>query len=218
MNTFKRFEDKDLDGAIKKASTFFQVEQDELDVEVLDSGSSGIFGLGGRNTIIEAGIKNQNKELVAYLESVVRKMLESITDKPDLSISINGNRADVVIDDTENSGLIIGKDGQNIAAFEYLINRIVARSRPEKIYVQLDAGDYRTRQDEALKHNAKLLAEKVKESGKAQTTKPLSSYHRRLVHVELQDDAEVITRSRGEGRMKRVLIAPNKKRDEQESQ
>ena len=215
MNTFKRFEDKDLDGAIQKASAFFQVEQDELEVEVLDSGSSGIFGLGGRNTIIEAGIKNHNKELVRYLDGVVRKMLELITDNPEVTISINGNRADVIIDDADNSGLIIGKDGQNIAAFEYVINRIVARGWPDKIYVQLDAGDYRTRQDEALKHNARFLADKVKESGRAQTTKPLSSYHRRLVHVELQGDDQIITRSRGEGRMKRVLIALNKKRDEQ---
>ena len=218
MTTLKRFEDKDLDGAIQKASHFFQVEQDQLDVEVVDSGSSGIFGLGGRNTVIEAGIKNQNTELEAYLQSVVGKMLEMITDTPSMEISVNGNRADVVIDDPDNSGLIIGKDGQNIAAFEYLINRIVARGWPEKVYVQLDAGDYRSRQDEALKLNARYLADKAKETGKPQTTRPLSSYHRRLVHVELQDDEQIITRSRGEGRMKRVLIAPSKKSDESEPQ
>lgn len=216
MNTLKRFEDKDLDGAIKKACTYFEVEQEELEVEVIDSGSTGIFGLGGRNTVIEAGLRNQNKELENYLKEVLGTLLELITENPPLHIEINGNRADITIEDPENSGLIIGKDGQNIAAFEYLMNRIVARGWPERIYVQLDAGDYRNRQDESLKQNARFLAEKVKETGKPQSTRLLSSYHRRLVHVELQHDEQILTRSKGEGRMKRVLISLKKRRDEHE--
>lgn len=217
MSERKRFEDKDKASAIKKACDYFNTDENDLDVEVMDCGSSGIFGLGGRNTVIQAGPKNSDQGLKECIKGVVEKMLEMITDNPVLEVTINGNRADVVIGDQENSGLIIGKDGQNIAAFEYLTNRIMAREWPEKVYVQLDAGDYRNRQDDSLKQNAQFLAEKVKETGKTQSTKPLSSYHRRLVHVELQQDDQIVTRSKGEGRMKRVVIAPKKKRQEEES-
>lgn len=216
MNEVKRFEDKDVASAIQKACSYFNSDEDDLVVEVLDSGSTGIFGLGGRNTVIQAGLKDTGSGLESCIKDIVGKMLEMITDNPELQVTVNGSRADVIINDPENSGLIIGKDGQNIAAFEYLINRVLAREWPEKVYVQLDAGDYRSRQDEFQKQNAHFLAEKVKETGKTQSTKPLSSYHRRLVHVELQNDDQVLTRSTGEGKMKRVLISPKKKRPEED--
>ncbi|MCF8104378.1 MAG: KH domain-containing protein [Desulfohalobiaceae bacterium] len=217
MSEVKRFEDKDMASAIKKACSYFNTDEDGLSVEVLDSGSTGIFGLGGRNTVIQAGLKDTGSGLEERIKDVVCKLLEMITDNPELQVRLNGSRADVIITDPENSGLIIGKDGQNIAAFEYLVNRVLAREWPEKVYVQLDAGDYRSRQDEFQKQNARFLAEKVKETGKTQSTKPLSSYHRRLVHMELQDDDQVATRSTGEGKMKRVLISPKKVRSEESS-
>jgi spoIIIJ-associated protein len=39
----------------------------------------------------------------------------------------------------------------------------------------------------------------------------MSSYHRRVVHMTLQDDEFVFTRSKGEGSMKRVLIMAKSK-------
>ncbi len=165
MNEVKRFEDKDMAAAIQKACSYFNTEEDDLVVEVLDSGSTGIFGLGGRNTVIQVGLKNTNSGLEDRNKDIVCRMLEMITEDPELQVTVNGSRADVIITDPQNSGLIIGKDGQNIAAFEYLINRILAREWPEKIYVQLDAGDYRSRQDEFQRHSARFLAEKVKETG-----------------------------------------------------
>jgi hypothetical protein len=47
--------------------------------------------------------------------------------------------------------------------------------------VQIDAGDYRERQDERLREQALSLAEKVKAGGHPQVTRPLSSYHRRVI-------------------------------------
>lgn len=213
MQDVKRFEAKNMEAAIEKACSHFNKNQDELDIEVVDSGSSGIFGLGGRNCVIEAKTKNNTQELENLIRSVVERLLEPVLENPNLDISYDQDRVNVTIEDEDYSGLIIGKEGQTIAAFEYMVNRIIAKRWPERVYVQLDAGGYRQKQDDNVRQKALYLAQKVRDSGKAQSTKPMSSYHRRLVHMTLQDDSDIITRSKGDGPMKRVLIAVKRRKE-----
>ncbi|BBD09085.1 RNA-binding cell elongation regulator Jag/EloR [Desulfovibrio ferrophilus] len=146
------------------------------------------------------------------LEDAVRevlvKLLEPIVGETKLVFSQESGRLKVLIDDEPNSGLIIGREGQTITALQYITNRIVARKFQTSVRVHLDAGDYRDKQDDNLRKLALYLADKAKNQGRTQSTKPLSSYHRRLVHLALQDDASIATRSKGEGPLKRVLIYP----------
>ncbi|WP_051564302.1 RNA-binding cell elongation regulator Jag/EloR [Desulfovermiculus halophilus] len=263
MQDMKRFEAKSVESAIEQACTYFNTTKDGLDIEVIDSGSSGIFGLGGRNAAIQAAvqkkaqgndktsqgrdkepqgrdkgprandkkspdngkepqgndkeIRGNEQELAELVQSVVSRLLAPLIDAPTLDVQFEQDRINVTIQDQEYSGLIIGKEGQTISSLEYMVNRIVAKSWPERVYVQLDAGGYRQRQDDQVRQKALYLAQKVKESGKAQSTKPMSSYHRRLVHVALQDETDLITRSKGDGPMKRVLIALKKRKEQQEA-
>lgn len=128
-----------------------------------------------------------------------------------LTIDVSASPVNVHIDDEDNSGLIIGRDGQTITALQYLANRIVSKTWPQSPRIQLDAGDYRQKQEEQLLGIAQFLSEKAKKSGRVQSTRPLSSFHRRVVHMALQNDRGVQTRSKGEGHMKRVLIVPVKR-------
>lgn len=144
-----------------------------------------------------------------FVLEVVQRLLDPIIGQTKLVISNEPGRIKVLVDDEENSGLIIGREGQTITALQYITNRIVARRFQTNARVHLDAGDYRDKQDESLRNLAHYLAEKAKDQGRTQSTKPLSSYHRRLVHLALQDDATVSTRSKGEGPLKRVLIYPS---------
>lgn len=151
----------------------------------------------------------------ARLEESIRKimgeLLRPICADPKLSVDVTGDPILVHIDDAENSGLIIGRDGQTITALQYLANRIVSSSWPQTARIQLDAGDYRQKQYEQLQSIAQFLSQKAKKSGRVQSTRPLSSYHRRVVHMTLQDDRGVQTRSKGDGPLKRVLILPVKR-------
>jgi spoIIIJ-associated protein len=149
------------------------------------------------------------------LEQAVRetllKLLEPMIPEPKLNLEIIPDRVNVFIEDEENSGLIIGREGQTLASLQYLLNRIVARRMQCSVRVQIDTGEYRERQDEKLRQMALHLAEKADATGRTQSTKPLSSYHRRVVHVTLQENETVFTRSKGEGPMKRVLIVPKRR-------
>lgn len=149
--------------------------------------------------------------LEADIRRIMVALLAPIAANVTLTIDASASPVTVHIDDQDNSGLIIGRDGQTITALQYLANRIVSKAWPQSPRIQLDAGDYRQKQEEQLLGIAQFLSEKAKKSGRVQSTRPLSSFHRRVVHMALQNDRGVQTRSKGEGHMKRVLILPVKR-------
>lgn len=149
--------------------------------------------------------------LEADIRRIMDALLRPIADGVSLRVDVSANPVTVHIEGEESSGLIIGRDGQTITALQYLANRIVSKTWPRSPRIQLDAGDYRQKQEEQLLSIAQFLSEKAKKSGRVQSTRPLSSFHRRVVHMALQNDRGVQTRSKGEGSMKRVLILPVKR-------
>ena len=152
-------------------------------------------------------------ELEAIVREVMDQMLDGILGQiPAYEISGHSERVSVLILDEENSGLLIGREGQTLSSIQYLVNRIVIRRHGSPVKVQINTGEYRERQDDNLRKMAIFLADKAKTLGRPQSTKPLSSYHRRVVHLALQEDESISTRSKGEGPLKRVLIVPRNNR------
>ena len=155
------------------------------------------------------------EKLVQVTTDIVHALVESIADDAALEVNVSEDRLQVRVD-CADTGLLIGRDGQNLAAVQYLATRMIARAMDAQIRLQLDAGDYHSRQDSRLQELAISLAEKVKLTGRSQSTRPLSAYQRRLIHLCLQDDPDVQTRSSGEGAMKRVVILRRRDREYQE--
>jgi len=151
--------------------------------------------------------------LEAAVMEVMVKLLDPIVGETTIKITIESDRVKVFIDDDENSGLIIGREGQTLSSIQYLVNRLVSRKMEASVRIQVDTGDYRERQDDKLRQIAWHLAEKAGNLGRTQSTKPLSSYHRRVVHLALQENETVFTRSKGDGPMKRVLIVPKSRKN-----
>lgn len=171
-----------------------EIEQGEPEILILRPGS-------------EAAIKLQT-----LVEGTLSQILKSILGVvPELETFFEDNRLQVQIHGDEHAGLLIGRDGQTLDALQYFLNRIVARHMPGIAQIQINAGAYRQRQDEYLRKIALILADKAKTQGRPQNTRPLSSYHRRVIHMALQEDPGVQTRSKGDGPLKRVLILPRRK-------
>ena len=143
------------------------------------------------------------------ISRLVAPILDITPESVDLSLEIGEDRLQVSVK-SEDTGLLIGRDGQNLAAVQYLASRMVTRAMGAQVRLQVDAGDYHVRQDSRLQELALSLAEKVKATGKVQTTRPLSAYQRRVIHLALQDDPDVQTRSSGEGALKHVVILRRK--------
>ncbi len=211
MEKKKIFEGKNIEVAIEEACKYFGKNKDELEIKVIEEGSSGIFGIGGRKAKIEAWVKYDPKRLENLVKEMVGDLLSYITPQPQFSVKINNENVNVYIEDSPNTGLIIGKEGQTISAMEHLLNKMIAKKWPEKVYIHLDAAGYKERQENYLKKQVMQLAQRAKISGRPISTKPLSSYHRRVVHLALKNDKDIITHSTGEGPLKRVQITPKKR-------
>ena len=144
--------------------------------------------------------------ILALVIIIISKIVSSILGETPVEVKIMENRVDIHVDCGDDSGLLIGREGQTLAALQYLTSRIVSRRMEAPVRVQFDVGDYRERQDDRLRELALALAERVRATGRPCSTRPMSSYHRRLVHMALQDSPDVQTRSSGEGPLKRVII------------
>lgn len=127
-----------------------------------------------------------------------------------MSMEIAPGGPRIRVDWQGDAGLLIGRDGQTLSAIQYLASRMLSHAMGAALRVQLDIGNYRARQDDRLRELARNLAEKARQSGRPFSTRPLSSYHRRIIHLCLQNNADVQTRSIGDGLQKRVLISPRR--------
>lgn len=145
-------------------------------------------------------------KLITETTNVVTKLIIPILGNVPIEVTILNNRLDVHVDCGEYSGLMIGRGGQTLASLQYLSSRILSRIMSSSIRIQFNIGDYREQQHERLRHLALSLAERVRNSGRSCSTRPMSSYHRRIIHLTLQNYPDIQTRSSGEGILKRIII------------
>lgn len=108
------------------------------------------------------------------------------------------------------SGVLIGRRGQTLDAIEYLLNRIMAHEDDGgSARLVVDAEGYRQRRRQALEELARRVAERARRRGKPVTLNPMSPRDRRIVHLALQDDPDLTTRSAGSGFYRKVVIVPD---------
>ena len=111
----------------------------------------------------------------------------------------------------DGGGLIIGRRGQNLDAIQYIVNKAANRSSDGRKMIIIDTEAYRKRREESLITLAEKLGEKVKKTKKAVTVSHMNAHDRRIIHMALQNDASLTTKSRGEGEYRKIVIIPSKK-------
>ena len=108
---------------------------------------------------------------------------------------------------TEESGRLIGRQGQTLADLQYITNRILFQQDPSSPKVMVDVGGYRAQTRDALVQKAKEAAEKVRRWGDVVELEPLSAFDRRIIHQALRDDPHVETHSvEVEGTDKKAIL------------
>lgn len=110
----------------------------------------------------------------------------------------------------EDLGLLIGRRGQTLASLQYLLNLIVAKKIGKRASFGVDVDGYRRRREEALINLAKRTAARVRGTGRSVTLEPMPPNERRIVHITLADDPNVMTVSIGEGEGRKVAITPTR--------
>ena len=130
----------------------------------------------------------------------------------DCPVSIMETEDKIVLNITGNGdGLLIGRRGQNLDALQYIVNKAVHKSGNGRKMIIIDTESYRQRREESLTELAAKIGEKVKKTKKAVTLNYLNAHNRRIIHMALQDDLGITTKSRGEGEYRKIIIVPASK-------
>jgi spoIIIJ-associated protein len=227
-----------IDEAIERALSALHVTRDQVEIEILESATRGLFGIGGRPARVRASVRQSlsgvvdgrgtpaeesvSRETVraphptreasaARARQVLEVILEQLVDSPRIE-DLGG------VDDAETlrftlsgaeSGIIIGRRGQTLDALEHLVSRVVSRDDADPGFrVALDVEGYRQRRKESLEDMARHLGAKARATGRPVTLSPMSPRDRRVVHLALEPEPGVTTVSEGEGLYRRVVIRP----------
>jgi len=108
----------------------------------------------------------------------------------------------------DDANSLIGGRGGNISHIEYLIKIIIKRKNIDQPAFILDINDYRKSKETFLKELAKTAAQKVILSKESHNLPPMSSYERRIVHLELAAMPNILTESQGVGEDRYIIIKP----------
>lgn len=107
----------------------------------------------------------------------------------------------------EDPVFLWGQEGEVFEALEHVIRRVAARHADGRRIVVRD-DDHRERRDAALRQRAREIAAVVREDRRTREMKNLNSYERRVIHLTLEEEAGVRTRSVGEGDARTLLVEP----------
>ncbi|MBQ6320559.1 MAG: protein jag [Lachnospiraceae bacterium] len=231
---YVEFTGKTVDDAITEACKNFTITSDRLEYEVVEKGTSGIFGFAAKPAIIKARVfdpnapkeevKEEKKEeakentesSVTVTEPVTadpKEFLEKVFNAMNMKVSIDVETKEDEINielSGDDMGVLIGKRGQTLDSLQYLTSIVVNKGRKEYIRVKIDTENYRLRRKETLENLAKNLAYKAKRTKNPVSLEPMNPYERRIIHSALQNDKYVTTHSEGEEPYRKVIITPVK--------
>ncbi len=215
------FEAKTEEEAIDTACRQLGLTSDEMEIEILEPGSGGIFGLvGGRKAKIKVIVtKEQPEPKTLELEAgdgieVAREALEKILALiPMEETTVRAEHVDgsiVLSIEGDKSGLLIGRKGRTLDALQFIVNKIVNKTLEKRARVVVDSENYRERRREFLVQMAVRMGEKAKKTQRPVGTNLLNPHDRRIVHLALRDDDELSTKGKGDGVLKKVVILPRR--------
>jgi len=210
------YEGRTPDDATKKAMAELGIrDASKVKVEVIDAGKSGIFGFGVSRPAKVRIFYNENKENVGdkvkvYLEDILTRMG---IDGGVKDIKESDSKVYVELESKESSGLLIGKKGKTLEALQFMVNIMINNSTGTEKKIILDIESYRDKREKSLKKMSREVAQKVIKSGRPMILEPMNPFERRLIHLTLQNDKRVMTKSEGQGIYRKIKISPanNKK-------
>ncbi|MEN8134873.1 MAG: RNA-binding cell elongation regulator Jag/EloR [Thermodesulfobacteriota bacterium] len=139
------------------------------------------------------------------VQADLEKILQLMGFPASVEVSNEANKITAHIG-ADHDDAIIGPEGQTLDSIQYLMRKIISRRIEGKVMFSLDAGDYREQRRQELEAKALKLAEEVRESGRTKSIPALNPAERRIVHMTLQNDRTIRSRSVGDGHFKKILI------------
>lgn len=226
-----------VEEAIAEGLAELGMTEDSVEVEVLDTGSRGLFGVGSRQARVRLTVKLDEPakpETAApaqvtapasapvsgesdELSSIARGIVVEMLDKMNIPATVEARLGDpdeegqrpILVDIHGNDlAVLIGRRAEILNALQYIVNLMVSKQAEHWVQVIIDVEGYRARRERQLRQLARRMADQTMKAGRRQTLEPMNSAERRIIHLELRDHPGVITQSVGEEPGRKVTIIP----------
>ncbi len=149
--------------------------------------------------------KDASPEVLAEIKTATQTVLDLMGYPAEATLTTSNGKVQVNISG-DHIETIIGPEGNTLDAMQYLVRKIVSQKFSEKIMLSMDAGDFRATRKRELEELALEIARIVKDGGKSRIIAPLNPAERRTIHVTLQDDKTIRSKSIGEGLFKKIKV------------
>lgn len=199
---------KTYDEAVTDALVKLGATSDQVEIEVIDKGSSGFLGIGAKPVKIKV-TKTLTPE--TYLRKFLSDIFNAMKLEVEILIQIDENSRNIDVELKGNDmGVLIGKRGQTLDSLQLLANNAVHKNFETYYKVKIDTENYRVRRKETLDNLAKNIAYKVKRTKRPVALEPMNPFERRVIHSALQNDRYVTTHSEGEDPYRHVVVTLKK--------
>ena len=148
---------------------------------------------------------------------VGRQVLVELLEKMRIDAQVNVHRADDDDDDDPHWMLnvsgkhinrLIGRRGETLSCLQHVLRLICSRRLERRANVIVDVAGYKTGRSKRLRGLAQRMAKQAVQQGRTITLEPMHANERRIIHLTLRGRQDVLTRSVGEGRTRKVTIVP----------
>lgn len=199
---------KTVEDAITEACIRLGITSEEIDVDVVEKGSTGFLGIKSKPAVIRARKKN---DVIDNMKSFLGKVFDAMDMQVEIDAKLDEENKLMEVElKGSDMGILIGKRGQTLDSLQYLTNLAVNKHSENYVKVKLDTEDYRKRRKETLENLAKNIAYKVKRTKRPVSLEPMNPFERRVIHFALQNDKYVETHSEGEEPFRHVVVTLKK--------
>ena len=217
----KEFEGRNEKEAIDRAIEELGLDRNEIDFEIVETKRPGILFRGGKVKIrvhMSEEQEDQEEQEEGGEDAVPQGEFEQkIVDFTSGLLARMGFEAEVIVSfredkrlglniETENSAILIGKQGNTLEAFQFIVNLAAGRLGGNSTRIVVDTQDYRIRRERSLLRMANQVAEKVRKSRESELLEALNPFERRLIHTDLARYGDIETVSEGDGLYKRIRV------------
>ena len=203
---------KTVDEALELALKELDAEREEVAVEVVSRGRTGIFGIGAELARLRVNRLSSSEHLASQAIEVVNSLVSALGVSALATIRTAGDEEIGPTIDLhgEDSGLLIGKRGETLQAFQFLVNLVLNSKARNHPLVVIDVEEYKERRSRSLQALAARVADRVVASGRPITLEPMPAAERRVVHLALAEHPTVMTQSDGDRQYRKVTVMPRR--------
>ena len=196
-----------VEEAVESALAQLQTTRERVNIEVLNEGKKGLFGIFGsrKAEVVVTLVPDPVEEAKQFLQKVCEDM------GLDVKVDVKVDGKNVTFDlSGDKIALLIGKRGQTLNSLQYLVQLVANRHSKQYLTVILDAEDYRRRRNDTLIQLAERMAQKVLKTRKEVALEPMPSYERKVIHTALMKIDKVETYSSGKDPYRHLVITLKK--------